>query len=245
MGTDDHTSSHARRPSTVVRRAILVALCAVAPVALLAPATAAAADLTADGGCFAAGQSVTISGTAFTPGAPVAIAGDVAGAAQADATGAFTAQITAPAVGGLGPKTVTVTAVDRINASNTATLRLAVVREAFGSNLPLAGRPTEITTWRFAGFAPGQPIYGHFVLDGRSRSDYRFGVATGDCGTLTVRAPRMAGVEHLRPGRWTLKLDQRPRYRPSSPGNTWRFRIVRRSSNEGRDDREGGGAGRD
>jgi hypothetical protein len=231
MGTDDHTAWLARHPVCVVRRCILVAVLAVAPtalVALVAPATAPAADLTADGSCFAAGQAVTISGTAFTPGAPVAIAGDAAGAAQADATGAFTAQITAPAVGGLGPKTVSITAVDRINRANTATLRLNVVREAFGSNLPLAGRPTEMTTWRFAGFVSGRPIYGHFVLDRRSRSDYRFGVATGDCGTLTVRAPRMAGVEQARPGRWTLKLDQRPRYRSSSAGKTWRFRIVRR-----------------
>ena len=233
MGTDDHTSSVARDPAAVVRRAILVAFAAAAIAALLAPAIAAAADLTVDASCFAAGQAVTISGTAFTPGAPVAIAGDVTAAAQSDATGAFTARITAPAVRGLGPKTVTVTAVDRSNPANTATLRLAVVREAFGSNLPLAGAPTDMTTWRFAGFASGRPIYGHFLLDGRSRSDHRFGVATGDCGTLTVRAPRIPGVEQLRPGCWTLKLDQRPRYRASSPGRTWRFRIVRRSPNEG------------
>jgi hypothetical protein len=223
---------------------MLAALAAVAPAALIAPATAAAADLTAPSSCFAARQAVTITGTAFTPGAAVAIAGDVTGAAQADATGTFTTQITAPAVSELGPRTLTVTAVDRINPANTATLQLKVVREAFGSNLPLAGRPTETTTWRFAGFAAGRPIYAHFVLGGRSRGDYRFGVASGDCGTLTVRAPRIPGVRNLRPGRWTLKLDQSKSYRAGTPGGMWRFRIVRRGSNQGAGGRDGGGPGR-
>jgi hypothetical protein len=123
---------------------------------------------------------------------------------------------------------VTVTAVDGANPTNTATLRLRVVREAYGSNRPVAGRPHELTTWRFAGFAPAQPIYAHFLLDGRSRGDYRFGVAQGDCGTLTARAPRIPGVRGLGPGRWTLKLDQRMTYHEATPGSEVSFRIVRR-----------------
>jgi hypothetical protein len=195
---------------------------------LLVPAGADAAELTARGTCFAASQQVAISGTAFTPGAPVTIAGDVTGAAQADAAGMFTSDIAAPPVAELGPRVVTVTAVDRVNPANTATLRLNVVREAFGSNRPVAGRPREVTRWRFAGFVPGQPIYAHFVLGGSSRGDYRFGVARGDCGTLTARAPRIPGVRALAPGRWTLKLDQRMTYDANAPGSTARFSIVRR-----------------
>jgi hypothetical protein len=196
---------------------------------LLAPAGASAAQLTVRGTCFAARQRVVISGTAFTPSTPVAIAGDVTGAAQADAAGTFTTEIAAPPVAQLGPRIVTVTAVDRVNPANTATLRLKVVREAFGSNRPVAGRPREITTWRFAGFAPGQPIYAHFLLDGRSRGDYRFGVAQGDCGTLTARAPRIPGVRALVPGAWTLRLDQRMTYHDATPGSEVRFRVVRRA----------------
>jgi hypothetical protein len=128
----------------------------------------------------------------------------------------------------LGPRAVTVTVVDRVNPANTATLRVRVVREAFGSNRPIAGRPGELTTWRFAGFVPGRPIYAHFVLGERSRGDYRFGVARGDCGTLTVRAPRIPGVRALQPGRWALKLDQRMSYSDSTPGSEVRFRILRR-----------------
>ena len=42
-----------------------------------------------------------------------------------------------------------------------------------------------MTTWRFAGFAAGKPIYAHFLLGGRVRGNHRFGVAQGGCGTLT------------------------------------------------------------
>jgi hypothetical protein len=210
-------------------RTIVRTLAGAIAALLLMPAAANAADLTLRGTCFSSGQRITLSGAQFTPSAPVTIAGDVTGAAQADPTGAFTAEIVAPTVSELGPRTVTVTAVDRVNPANTATLRLNVVREAFGSNRPVAGRPRAITTWRFAGFVPDQPIYAHFLLDGRSRGDYRFGVARGACGTLTARAPRIPGVRALAPGRWTLKLDQRMTYRDSTPGSVVRFSIVRRA----------------
>jgi hypothetical protein len=201
----------------------------VAGVALgLAPAAARGADLTADGTCYASGQPVALTGTAFTPGTPVTISGAAPGGAQADALGAFRTQIAAPAITELGPLNVRLTAVDAVNPANTAALDLRVVREAFGSNLPLAGRPRQTTTWRFVGFRPGRPIYGHFMLGARSRGDYRFGMATGACGTLTVRAPRIPGVRELRPGRWTLKLDQRMSYRRRTPGSAVTFRIQRR-----------------
>src|SRR3954447_25746726 len=149
------------------RSAIRILAGAVAALLLL-PAGADAADLTIRGACFASGQRLVLSGTSFSPGAPVAIAGDVTGAAQADAAGTFTTAIVAPLVAELGPRVVTVTAVDRVNQTNTSTLRMKVVREAFGSNRPVAGRPQEVTTWRFAGFAPGRPIYAHFLLGDRS-----------------------------------------------------------------------------
>jgi hypothetical protein len=205
-----------------------LALGALVALALGAPAPARAADLTVRGTCYASRQGIIVSGTAFTPGGPVSIAGDTTGAAQADPAGAFTTEVVAPVVTELGPRTVTITAVDRVNPTNMATLKLKIVREAFGSNLPVAGRPRERTTWRFAGFVPHRPIYAHFVLGGRERGRYRFGVAQGDCGTLAVHAPRIPGVASLAPGRWTLKLDQRMGYRKSTPGSAARFRIVRR-----------------
>jgi hypothetical protein len=195
---------------------------------LLSPAPARAADVTTPGSCFSSGQRLTLSGSSFTPGTPIAITGDVTGTAQADAFGTFTTQIVAPAVAELGPREVTVSAVDQTNPMNVSTLRIEVVHEAFGSNRPVAGRPRQITTWRFAGFVPHRPIYAHFLLDGRARGDYRFGVARGNCGTLTVRAARVPGVRTLAPGRWTLKLDQRMTYDDAAPGSSVRFSIVRR-----------------
>src|SRR5215218_4058063 len=218
-------------PRAAPRRAriVLAAGPAAALALLLVPAVTRAADLVADGACYAGGQPIALSGTAFTPGAPVTISGAAIGGAQADALGAFATQVAAPALNELGPRAMRLTAVDRVNPANTATLELRVVREAFGSNLPIAGRPRQTTTWHFAGFIPDQPIYGHFVLRGRSRGDYRFGVAGGACGTLTVRAARIPGVRTLRPGRWTLKLDQRMTYSASAPGSAVTFRMRRRS----------------
>jgi hypothetical protein len=231
---DDLTSRVKHRLLGVGRRAgaapaLALATGALATLGAIAlPATARAADVTVRGQCFASGQKLTVSGTAFTPGGQIAISGDASGTAVADPLGVFRTEIVAPAVAGLGPRTVTVTATDVANLANTTTLRVKVVRAAFGSNLPIAGRPQEIATWRFAGFAPARPIYAHFILEGRSRGDYRFGVAKGDCGTLSVRAPRIPGVGALQPGRWTLKLDQRMTFRDGTPGSAATFRITRR-----------------
>jgi hypothetical protein len=102
------------------RARLATAALSVVVLALVAPPGAGAAQLTLNGTCFAARQRLVISGTAFTPSAPVSIAGDVTGAAQADAAGRFTTEITAPAVTELGPRAVTVTVVDRVNPANTA-----------------------------------------------------------------------------------------------------------------------------
>jgi len=226
-----------------IRRVSCGAPLAGVVLALLAQ-SAAAASLSVTGTCFASGQQLVVTGTTFTPLATVAIGGAVVATARADAAGTFRLPIAAPAITGLGPSTVTVTAVDGANAANAATLRLNVVRAAFGSNVPIAGRPHDTTTWRFAGFAPGRPIYAHFLLGGRSRGNYRFGVARGACGTLAVRAPRIPGVRTVQPGRWTLKLDQRPTYHERTAGSEATFRIVRRANGDGGGRDRRGGRGR-
>src|SRR3954449_1287083 len=248
-----------------IRRVSCGAPLAGVVLALLAQ-SAAAASLSVTGTCFASGQQLVVTGTTFTPLATVAIGGAVVVTARADAAGTFRLPIAAPAITGLGPSTVTVTAVDGANAANAATLRLNVVRAAFGSKVPIAGRPHDTTTWRvaglgprraippplphatttwrFAGFAPGRPIYAHFLLGARSRGDSRFGVARGACGTLAVRAPRIPGVRTVQPGRWTLKLDQRPTYHERTAGSEATFRIVRRANGDGGGRDRRGGRGR-
>ncbi|MEA2320079.1 MAG: hypothetical protein QOD44_4268 [Solirubrobacteraceae bacterium] len=205
------------------RRAAVVLAALVAAVGVATPASAG--DSTVPGTCFASGQRIVVTGSQFTPGAPVAISGAATGAAQADALGGFTTEVFAPPVQPLGPVRMSLVMTDGANPGNVTTVSLEVVRQAFGSNLPLAGAPRETTTWRFAGFVPDRPIYGHFVLGGRSRGDHRFGMARGGCGTLTTRADRIPGVRDLRPGTWTLKLDQRRAYRESTPGSTHSFPV--------------------
>jgi len=224
----DDLTSFATRSWSTRRRSAIAGAVVVSAGALFAPAAARAAAMTVTGTCFASGQRLVVSGTAFTPGGPVAIGGEVTGTAQANTAGEFTTAVTAPAITELGPRLVTVTALDQANPANIATMQIKVVRRAFGSNLPVAGRPTDVTTWRFAGFAAGKPIYAHFLLGGRVRGNHRFGVAQGDCGTLTARAARIPGVRPLAPGRWTIRLDQRMTYRAGTPGSVARFDIVRR-----------------
>jgi hypothetical protein len=208
-------------PTTRRRAAIVAALAAA--VAWAAPALAG--QTTIPGTCFASGQRVVVTGAGFTPGAPVAISGAAMGAAQADALGGFTTEFLAPTVRSLGPVRMMIVMTDGANPGNVTTVPLDVVRQAFASNLPLRGDPREMTTWRFAGFVPGRPIYGHFVLGDRSRGDHRFGMARGGCGTLSTRAERIPGVRDLRPGTWTLKLDQRRRYREGTAGSTHSFPV--------------------
>jgi hypothetical protein len=228
MGMDRLTSFSTPTRRTR-RRPVIAGVLVVSAGALFAPpATVQAADMTVTGTCFASGQQLVVSGTAFSPGGGVVIGGGVTGTAQANTAGEFSTTVLAPQITELGPRVVAVTAIDQANPANTATMLIKVVRRAFGSNLPVAGRPNDVTTWRFAGFAAGKPIYAHFLLGGIVRGGHRFGVAQGDCGTLTAHAARIPGVAALQPGRWTIRLDQRMTYRAGTPGSVARFNIVRR-----------------
>ena len=202
---------------------------AAVAAALAVPAGADAAIIAVPGACFFTGQPVPLSGGAFTPGATVSIGGGVAGSAQADPAGGFAAPLQAPPVSAIAPRTITVTATDGANPANTATTTFRVVRAPLTTNAPVSGRPGQRTTWRFAGFPPGQPIYGHYRIGGRTLANFRFGRAQGPCGTLTVRARRVpVSTSRLRTGVWRLQLDNRRTYRATTtPRRVGRFRIFR------------------
>jgi hypothetical protein len=207
-----------------LRTRILVALASAGAVA--APATAQAASIAVQAPCVVSDQPVTVTGSGFTPNTVITLSGDASGSATSDAGGAFSTPLTAPAVTTIAPKTFTVNASDPANTANAATVSFQAVRGAYVSNVPINGRPAEKTTWRFAGFQSGGPVYGHFRLNGRTLRNYRFGIAKGACGTLVVRAARVP-VRKLLAGTWTLQLDQSPRYASASPHRTFRFRIYR------------------
>ena len=109
-----------------------------------------------------------LPGTAFTPGTPVTISGAATGGAQADSLGAFTTQITAPPITGLGPRTVRLTAVDRVNPANTATLELRIVRNPTLLRAINAIRARARRAPRAIESAKPAPLNGH-VRQARSR----------------------------------------------------------------------------
>ena len=196
--------------------------------ALAAPAAAQAATVGVQGACFATGAPITVTGAGYTPGARVAIAGGVVASTVADAAGNFSATVPAPAVTTVAPKMIGITATDGADPANAAAAQFPVVARLLNTNAPLNGRPRQTTTWRFAGFAPGTAIYGHYRFHGRTVKNYRFGTPTGPCGTLVVRARRMPmPPSRLRGGTWTLQLDQRRHYRRSGARRVIRFRIIR------------------
>jgi hypothetical protein len=204
----------------------IAAAAATAGLALVAPSAAHAATLATQGACFVTNSPVTVVGSGFTPGAVVSIGGGAFGSAQADAAGNISTQLQAPLVSTIAPRTVTITATDA--AGVAAQAAFPVVRDILLSNAPINGRPRQKTTWRFVGFPAGTAIYGHYRFHGHTIKNYRFGVPTGPCGTLVVRARRMPiASSRIRSGTWTLQLDQRRHYRRSGARRVIRFRIFR------------------
>jgi hypothetical protein len=202
---------------------------ATAAAALAAPGAAHAATLAAQGACFVQGANVPVVGAQWLPGSFISISGGAAGSGQVDGAGNIATQIVAPPVSTIAPQTVTITATDPRNPSFTAAASFPVIRDVLLSNAPIGGRPRQKTTWRFVGFpVPGTAIYGHYRFHGRTIKNYRFGNATGPCGTLTVRARRVPiAANRIRSGTWTLQLDQRRHYRRTGLRRVIRFRIFR------------------
>lgn len=205
---------------------VLSSAALAATSALALPAGAEAATLAATASCVAADAPVNLAGSGFTPGSTVTIAGAASASAIADAAGAVVATVSLAPPPSITPITVSLTASENVNAANTATLALPVVARAFDTNAPINGRPSQTTTWRFAGFVTGQPIFGHFRFGGQTRRNYRFGTAQGPCGTLVVRARRVP-VKRLSSGKWLVQIDQRRRYSKAPPWRRVPFTLQR------------------
>jgi hypothetical protein len=195
--------------------------------ALALPAGASAAQIRAAVGCAKANAEVTLSGSGFTPDTTVDISGNEgADFVTTDAAGNFSDKILMPPHTGTGARKLTLVAKDSRNPALTAQTELSVVEDFFITNFPVAGRPSQTVQWRFAGFVPGKPIYGHYRHRGRTLRNYRFGVASGPCGTLTLRARRLP--VRSRTGRWTVQFDQASAYnRFTKPRRTYGFTIFK------------------
>lgn len=204
----------------------------LAPAALVAalalPAAASAATLQVPGSCAFGGGVAPVAGAGFSPNAQVTLASNAGTTTSAltDATGSFQATVAVPSVSDYSTHTFSLTATDSVNPAVTAATSFGVVKEPFATNFPINGRPGSVVRWRFAGFQPGQPIYGHYRYKGRTIRNYRFGTATGPCGTLSVMARRLPAKS--RPGKWTVQFDQRKTYnRFTKPRRVASFTIFR------------------
>lgn len=188
-------------------------------------ASASAATLAVPAACLPSNEIVQMAGSGFSPNATIPITGlPTATNGFSDATGAFQDTFLTPNNQSYTPQAVTLTATDPNDPAITATAAFQVVK--FGSNAPLSGRPTAKTTWRFAGFNSGQPIYGHFRYHGKTVRNYRYGTAKGACGTLVARARRLPAKS--RRGTWTLQIDNRKSYSSTTrPAFRTSFTIYR------------------
>lgn len=177
----------------------------------LAAQAAAAAHLTVAAGCYViAGKNappMSFSGTGFAPGDSVLISsrdGTVDTSVKADARGAFAGEADAPTpfFATPGAKKVGLTATDQTLTGTTITARTSVnVTELAWDHGSTErhqglGALTEKTNWSFSGFFPGQPVYGHYLYQGRQVALTVFGRAHPPCGTLTVRTKLYPTIPH-------------------------------------------------
>jgi hypothetical protein len=188
-------------------------LAASAVIATAAPAAVHGAGLTVDAPCYHEGAPITVTGAGFDPLAPVALSGvGIASAATTDQAGAFVASVPAPSLDTPAPAThvFTLTGSESEGSDPAATVDVLVTTfSAQTSSLP--GPSEERVRWRFAGFASGAPVFGHFRLGGRTYANYRFGMARGPCGTLSAWDPRLP-VADAPAGNWLLQLDASPHF---------------------------------
>lgn len=194
-----------RRLPSALTTALLGSLAIAGGAAAQAPAP----TLTTDLPCQVEGVTMLASGSGFTPNSPVRIQTDqVFETGAADATGAFAIPFKAPIESGTAPdagQQFTLTATD--DAGLTTTVSFRTVAFAFGTSTG-SKSPKAKRTWSFSGFNPGEPVYGHFRHDGKSRGTYRFGTASAPCGTLKKKAAGIPIKGTISAGKWTVYVDQ-------------------------------------
>ncbi len=202
-----------------MRRICTLALAGAGALALPASASAAAAAAL-DKPCYVAGQPGTLALFGFAPNAVVSLTSSDLPPVKitTDATGSFAVLFRPPPGTDLkrpGSREIAFTATEDANPANTATATSRIAPLAFatdkGTKSPKAKR-----SWYFSGWVTGQPIYAHFRFRGRTKGNFRFGVATGPCGEYKRRAPGIAIKGRVPAGTWTVQVDQSPTYSPNT-----------------------------
>ncbi len=196
----------------------------IGALAMLGPgafaAEAPAQTLTVDKPCYVnvanTAAVMTVSGTGYAPGDPVLISssdGSVDTQTTADPSGSILVQTDAPtpSLTHPGAQTVTLTAQDFTATGTTLTASTPVMATDLGVEpQPTRAKLTSRVTWYFSGFAPGKPIYGHYLRK-QQVALARFGLARGACGVLKVRARFYPGGNPRR-RKYRLQFDDSQRY---------------------------------
>jgi hypothetical protein len=214
--------------NAVRRRAVsLTVAAALLSYSGAAAAQAGAATLTVDRPCYvqvSGSPPMEFSGSGYRAGDEVVLTspdGTVDVSVKADANGniAGSADPPAPPFSAPGQKAETITALDQDAAATIrAQARVLVAVRGWQHGSVKAARGyralTETTNWSFSGFAPSQPIFGHYLYHGRLVATARFGIAEGPCGVLKVRARLYPATPH-HPG-YRVQYDDSRTYSSSS-----------------------------
>lgn len=213
-------------------------IAAAVALTAVAPAAASAASLSFDRSCQVQTGRVTATVNGFSPDSSVRLGSTndygsgIEEVITTDAAGNGSVTFTAPPAQLETPgfRNIPVTATD----ADPAIVATGAFKTSTGSFL-VSGRDRPSLakrTWTISGFEGGQAIYGHFVHRGKLRGTYRFGVASGDCGQLTVQAAAIPiALRATKPkgrrgskakvrvpaGEWTVQLDQSAAYVKTTP----------------------------
>jgi hypothetical protein len=192
-----------------------------AALAVAAPANALGATLVVDPpkACYRSGETVALRGSGFSPSGPVDVMreGSPLGPLDADASGAFGAELTLAL--GAGQRTRTYTATDRSDLELTGSATILVTAVAVRLR-PLTGEAGRVLRIDARGFKSGGTLWAHVSpAAGGDVLNVRIGKPSGGCGRLHARrrlVPASAPV-----GRYRIQFDDHGRFRPGR-----RFRDI-------------------
>lgn len=222
---------------SAVRRALAV----VPAVAVAVAATPAQAATITTVPCFPyvqnAATKLPIVATGFTPGAfvriyanPLKTAPSVTGSTNADPTGNFGYEHSAPSFSPFSRNLQTFNLIgeDRTNpaAPIIATSTFQMARFGLTSSPSSPKRPGQKVTYTARGFTAGKPVYIHFRFAGKTRRTVRLGLAQGPCGI--VAKSMKALPTKVRYGTWRTYTNQSRTSASATP--LWKdgFTIFRR-----------------
>lgn len=219
------------------RPRIAAPIAAIALIAVAPTQAAAAQTIAPTQACFVNTPSaitpIGLTGTGWTPGDDIEITSsgggiDLYGDMTATTSGTLTGTIDGADLdfSGPGSATTTITATDEGNddmgtAANgqTASATVSIANLAV-ITVPQEAKPSKKVKYEFSGFISGRPVYGHYVHKKKVDATYRFGTASGPCGTLTVKAHFYPGRRSTSPtpsSSMTRRSSRRRRSRPTTP----------------------------